>query len=339
MADKVITLAHGNGGKFSQGLIDEIFVKTFNNQHLNELNDSAFIQMKSSNIAFTTDSYVVNPIFFPGGNIGKLAVTGTINDLAVCGAIPAYLSVGMIIEEGFKIDNLKTIVNSMYETAEQAGVKIVTGDTKVVPKGNADGIYINTSGVGYYPDGSNPGSIDNIKIGDKIIINGEFGSHGVAILTARSDFPLQTELISDCACLNSLISDVLGSIPAGIIRIMRDPTRGGIATTLNEFVLNRNYSIEINETELPIRDEVKSICEMTGFDPLYLANEGKVLIVCSADYSKEVLNAMQKHPLGRNAVAIGEVTEKSAGQLLLKTTIGGTRIIDRLIGNMLPRIC
>jgi len=334
-----IDLSHGNGGKFSHDLIEKIFIKEFNNEYINKLNDSAFLNLKNTKLAFTTDSYVVKPIFFPGGDIGKLAVTGTVNDLAVSGALPKFISCGIILEEGFKIKDLQDIIKSMQETARQAGVEIVTGDTKVVEKGSADGIFINTSGIGIIEDCDYEYSINNIKIGDEIIINGYIGDHGVAVLEEREEIPMKSGIKSDCVCLNDIITKLIKSIPRDEIRIMRDPTRGGLAQTLNEFVYKKNFTIELFEDKIPIRDEVKAICEITGFDPFYIANEGKFVIVCSDKYSNKIINILKNHPLGNNASVIGKITDISNGNLVLNTNIGGSRIIDMLVGNMLPRIC
>lgn len=343
MKDKNITINHGNGGKHSQELIEEIFVSKFDNKILNKQGDSAILtdlnSQSNKKLAFSTDSYTVKPIFFSGGNIGKLAVTGTINDLSVAGAIPKYLSVGMILEEGFKIDSLKEIVDSMQETANRAGVRIVTGDTKVVEKGSIDKIFINTSGIGEITNNQIDWGEENISVGDDIIINGTIGDHGSAIIIARDNYPVSSNIKSDCACLNDLIQTILQSVPANKIRIMRDPTRGGVATTLNEFISRNSLSISVDEESLPINDQVRTICEITGFDPLYLANEGKVIILSSPDYSEKIINIMHSHKLGTNSKIIGKVEDDGINKVHLKTITGGTRILDPLITDMLPRIC
>ena len=336
---KTITLAHGNGGKLTHDLIESVFIPHFKNPVLNELSDSALVKAHASRCAFSTDSYVVQPLFFPGGDIGTLSVSGTVNDIAVTGARPYYLSASFIIEEGFIINNLKKIAESMAHTANTAGIHIVTGDTKVVEKGNVDGLYITTSGIGYFDDTFIPFSLNAIQPGDDVIINGTIGDHGIAILAARQDFPLSTPLKSDCAPLQNLISTILASVPPGSIHMMRDPTRGGVGTTLNEFVQNRSFGIHIDEETIPIKSEVQVICEMTGYDPFYIANEGKVIIIASQDVSKKIISLMQKDPYGKDAAIIGKVTEKNKGNVIMKTKIGGMRIIDMLAGDMFPRIC
>jgi hydrogenase expression/formation protein HypE len=336
---KKITLAHGNGGKLSHEIYSSLICKHFSNKYLAPLSDSAVLDGKGLRLAFSTDSYVVKPAFFPGGDIGKLAVCGTVNDLAVVGATPSYLSCSLIIEEGFELDKLDTILRSMASVAEQCNVSIVTGDTKVVEHGSADGIFINTAGIGYF-DTDDPGfSPERIMRDDKVILSGTIGDHGMAILTSRENFPLNTDIKSDCAPLYSLIRSVLDEIPRTEIRIMRDPTRGGVATTLNEFVSMSRYGITIDESSIPIRNEVQALCEMSGYDPLYIANEGKVLIVASKEVSDQVVSILRAHPLGKNAREIGHATDIRPGIVTLRTSIGGERIIDMLTGDMFPRIC
>ncbi len=313
----MISLGHGSGGKLTWDLINKISKKFESVQ----LTDSALLANK---IAFTTDSFVVHPLFFSGGDIGKLSVCGTINDLSVMGAKPLYLSCGLIIEEGFEEEKLQSIIDSMAKTAKEAGVKVVTGDTKVVEKGKADGIFINTSGIGsltsYEPK--------KIEVGDEVIINGEIGQHAIAIMTSR--FDLDFEIESDCAPLNGLIS----SLPLNEVKFMRDPTRGGIAATLNEAV--EDVGIEIYEEKIPVSEEVRAVCELLGFDPLYLANEGKVVVI--ARDGEEIVRAMRKHPLGKKAEIIGKVTEDK-GRVFLRSLSGGRRIVDMPIADQLPRIC
>ncbi len=311
-------------------LIDNLFRAKFDNEMLSELSDAAILD-KDPSLAFTTDSYVVNPLFFPGGDIGKLAVCGTINDLAVTGAVPLYLSAGFIIEEGLDYKILTEITGSMAQTAAAAGVKIVTGDTKVVEKGSVDKLFINTAGIGRRPEGLCLGR-QKISPGDKIIINGYLGEHELAILIARGGFQLQAEVKSDCASLASLIQSVLKQKPG--IKFMRDPTRGGVATVLNEIVDGMEFGIQLLEEELPLSKEVKAVCELLGYDPLYMANEGKVVIVVSAQDAPRV-----ERQLGGESRIIGEVTAENKGRVLLKTRIGGTRVIDMLSGSQLPRIC
>ncbi len=330
-----ILLSHGSGGKLSHELIEKIFLPVFRNPLLEPLDDGALIKFESTSLVMTTDSYVVDPIFFPGGDIGKLAVSGTINDLAVMGALPKYLSLGLIIEEGFFLRDLKKIVESIHQTCERAGVQIVTGDTKVVPKGMMDKIFINTSGVGVLQEGFK--LTGRLNSGDKIIINGAIGDHGTTILALREGLNLNTPISSDCAPLNGLIQSLL---PYGEhIRIMRDPTRGGVATTLNEIAKACHKGLIINQETLPIRKEVQSLCEILGIDPLYMANEGKVIIIASNEVAKEIVSEMGKHPLGEKACIIGEVVEEFSGKVVLETEYGSRRILDMLTGEQLPRIC
>jgi hydrogenase expression/formation protein HypE len=333
-----VMLAHGNGGTLTHELINDIFLSAFSNPILDELSDSAVVTLNDSLVVFTTDSYVVHPLFFPGGDIGTLAVSGTINDISVMGAHPYYLSAAFIIEEGFPLDDLSEITISMQKTASKAGVTVVTGDTKVVEKGKVDGLYITTAGIGIITQRKRLSST-LIQDGDVVIINGTIGDHGIAVLTAREDFPLTTKLESDCTPLNGLIDAVMNTTPDNGIRIMRDPTRGGLATTLNEFVSDTSFGIEIEESLLPVRNEVKAICEMTGYDPLYIANEGKVVVIASQEASPHIIAAMKNHPLGRESRIIGRVTGRYRGKVFLKTAIGGLRIVDMLASDMFPRIC
>ncbi len=336
-----ITLAHGSGGKAMRDLIEDVFVGGFNNPHLSELEDQARFNLSEftahgDRLAMTTDSYVVDPLFFPGGDIGKLAVTGTVNDLAVGGAKPLYLTCGMIIEEGMAVDTLREIVASMKATADAAGVAIVTGDTKVVHKGAADKLFINTAGIGVIPVGINPAT-HRAQAGDVVLINGYVGDHGAAIVDARGEMELENTIETDCQPLNGLIADMLAVCPD--IHCMRDATRGGIATVLNEFADASGIGIKLNESALPIRPEVRGMCELLGLDPLYLANEGKVVAIVSADQADAVLNAMQNHPAGINSAVVGHVCTEHSGRVVLKTGFGGDRIVDMLVGEQLPRIC
>ena len=333
---KKITKAHGSGGQSTKDLIESIFLKHFANAELAQLNDSALFCTATKKIAFTTDSHVVKPIFFPGGDIGKLAVSGTVNDLAVSGAIPKYLSCGFILEEGFEIEKLEKIVISMKKTAKQAGVQIVAGDTKVVEKGEADGIFINTSGIGFLPDNIDL-SIQKVKIGDQIILSGNIGEHATAILIARENFHIKTNIKSDCAPINSLTTEILKQTTG--IKIMRDPTRGGVATVLNEFVENQNFGIRIFEKNIPLTSEVSGICEAFGFDPLYLANEGKFLCIIAKEEAEKTLSIMQKTKLGEKAKIIGEVIKEPKGKVLLNTYLKTDRIVNLLTDEILPRIC
>jgi hydrogenase expression/formation protein HypE len=333
--DKVL-LAHGGGGTLSQQLIQKLFFSQFDNDVLNVHHDSAMFELNGSRLAFTTDSYVVQPIFFPGGNIGDLAINGTINDLAVSGAKPLYISVGFIIEEGFEIEELWKIVLSMKAAADKAGIKIVTGDTKVVDHGKGDKIFINTSGIGIIKDGIDI-SPQNCKEGDSIILSGRIAEHGIAIMSAREGLEFETTIKSDSAPLNNLIESVLRI--SNNIHVMRDPTRGGIASALNEIAQSSQKGILLYEEKIPITEEVKGACEILGLDPLYIANEGKVLIFVPESETGEVLNVMRNNPLGKDASVIGKVTISDPGLVVMKTLIGSSRIVDMISGEQLPRIC
>jgi len=332
-----IMLGHGSGGKLMHSLIEDIFIKHFSNSILKEQTDSAILQVGSSEIAFTTDSFVIDPLFFPGGNIGKLAVCGTVNDLAVSGAEPLYLSVSFIIEEGFPINDLEIIVESLAAEAKKAGVLIVTGDTKVVNKGKCDKLFINTAGIGRITkkDSLVSKGLD-IRAGDVIILNGTIGDHGMAVMNARESFNFKTNVESDCASLNHMIREVLDQSE---VKFMRDPTRGGVATVLNELVSKTKLGIEIEESSLPINPGVKAMCELLGFDPLHIANEGKVLIVAGEKEGLEILEILKKNELGKKSTIIGRVVSDHPGKVVLKNETGGRRIIDSLSGDQLPRIC
>ncbi len=338
-----ILLGHGSGGKLMHQLIREHFGPAFD---LNEFNDSAILKLNdNTKIAITTDSYVVSPIFFPGGNIGHIAINGTINDLSVVGAIPLFLSVGFIIEEGFPFKDLKKIVSSMSEAAKRAKVRIVTGDTKVVNKGKGDGIFINTSGVGVIPEEINLGA-NYIKPGDKIILSGEIGNHGIAVIAERNGLSFAPPIQSDTVALNGLIGLIFDSlrelkIPLSTIKMMRDPTRGGVATTLKELANESGLTFTIYETLLPISSGVRGACELLGLDPLYVANEGIILMITSKEWASSIVDIMRDNELGKRASIIGEVSSdpKTNRMVLLRTSIGGTRIVDMLTGSQLPRIC
>ncbi len=330
----VITLDYGSGGKKTSALIEEMIVPMLDNDALRALGDGAVL-CGAEKLAFSTDSFVVSPYFFPGGNIGKLSVCGTVNDLAMCGAEPKYLSLAFIIEEGFPMEDLKKIVSSIAETAKKAGVSIVTGDTKVVEKGKADGIYINTAGIGFMRhNGLSP---DNIKAGDAVLLSGTAGDHGAAVMLARNTDLVQGELLSDCAPLNRLASALYELGPD--LRVLRDPTRGGVATTLCEFTQGRGFSIELQEKNIPVAEGVEAACDILGLDPLYCANEGKLLAVVSADAAERALEIMRSLPEGKNAAIIGQVTENHPGKLILRTRFGGSRVLAKLAGDQLPRIC
>ncbi|MCF8297488.1 MAG: hydrogenase expression/formation protein HypE [Saprospiraceae bacterium] len=333
-----ILLSHGSGGKLTHNLIKDIFLKYFNNDILGKQTDSALLNIDTKDLAFTTDSYVVDPIFFPGGDIGKLAVCGTVNDLAVSGAKPLYLSASFIIEEGFPIDDLETIVKSMAKEAKKAGVKIVTGDTKVVDKGKCDKIFINTTGIGSLSkDRLEISSGSQIEIGDKIIVNGNIGEHGMAVMSARNELNFEANVESDCASLNGLIHNILWA--SKNVKFMRDATRGGVGTVLCEIAGNKKFGIEIEETKLPISENVKGMCEIFGFDPLYVANEGKLIVIVPRKFANKVLTVMKSHELGKNSSIIGQIVKTNKGLVVLKTEIGGSRIVDMLSGAQLPRIC
>lgn len=333
--DKVL-LAHGGGGTLSQQLIQKLFFSQFDNDVLNVHHDSAMFELNGSRLAFTTDSYVVHPIFFPGGDIGDLAVNGTINDLAVSGAKPLYISVGFIIEEGFEIEKLWKIVLSMKQAASKAGVKIVTGDTKVVDHGKGDKIFINTSGIGLIETGIDI-SPQNCAEGDIIILSGRIAEHGIAIMSAREGLEFETTIESDSAPLNNLIDAVLRK--SKNIHVMRDPTRGGIASALNEIAQSSQKGIYIYEEKIPITEEVKGACEILGLDPLYIANEGKVLIFVPESEAEKILNVLKNNTLGKDAAIIGKVTNDDPGMVIMKTLIGSSRIVDMISGEQLPRIC
>ena len=319
-------------------LIENIFVKHFDNKILREQTDAAILRLTSTNVAFTTDSFVVDPIFFPGGDIGKLAVCGTVNDLAVSGATPLYLSASFIIEEGFPLADLEKIVLSMKNEVHKAKISIVTGDTKVVNKGKCDKVFINTSGIGAIQDKNKSiGTGNKIRPGDKILINGNIGDHGIAVMSARESFNFHSPVVSDCAPLNFFIQRLLNTSKQ--VRFMRDPTRGGVATVLNELAGKGDFGIEIDEASLPVSEGVVGMCEILGFDPLYIANEGKVIIVAGRRDSDKVLSVMKSSREGKQSAVIGEIVRDHPGKVVLKTVTGGKRIIDLLTGEQLPRIC
>jgi hydrogenase expression/formation protein HypE len=336
-----VTLAHGGGGSAMRNLIDDVFVSVFDNPALAPLEDQARFPLAElsrlgDQLAFTTDSYVVDPLFFPGGDIGKLAVCGTINDLAVGGATPLYLTCSAIIEEGLEVDTLRALAKSMASAAADAGVSIVTGDTKVVHKGTCDKLFLNTAGIGIIREGVNLGA-DRCRPGDAVLVNGLLGDHGAAILNARGDMALSTEIESDCSALHGLIAELLTAAPATCF--IRDATRGGLATVLNEAARASGVGIEVSEIAIPMREEVKAFCEILGLDPLYLANEGKIVCVVPKNEEAAALQALRGHPLGRRAEIVGHVTAESPGRVVVNTVFGGRRIVDMLVGDQLPRIC
>jgi hydrogenase expression/formation protein HypE len=336
--EEKILLSHGNGGRMMHHLIENLFLKYFENTILNEQTDAAILPVNAPEMAFTTDSFVIDPLFFPGGNIGKLAVCGTVNDLAVSGADPLYISVSFIIEEGFSMKELELIVRSLAEEARKAQVIVVTGDTKVVNKGKCDKLFINTAGIGSVRKKNRLVSkARNFQPGDLIFINGTIGDHGMAVMSARESFNFKTPVISDCASLNHLIRQVLDQSSG--VKFMRDPTRGGVATVLNELAGKAGLGIEIDESALPVTRGVTAMCELLGFDPLNIANEGKVLIVADPVEGDHILEIMKKNNLGKQSAIIGRVTSDHPGKVMLKTETGGRRIIDSLTGDPLPRIC
>ncbi|REG58184.1 hydrogenase expression/formation protein HypE [Paraburkholderia sp. BL6669N2] len=342
--DASVNLAHGGGGRAMRDLIEDVFVSAFDNPTLAALEDQAVFALAGlaahgDRLAFTTDSYVVDPLFFPGGDIGTLAVSGTVNDLAVCGATPLYLSCAVVIEEGFSVDLLRRVAASMQRVALEAGVAIVTGDTKVVERGCADKLFINTAGIGVVRRDVAI-SARHARPGDVVIVNGYLGDHGAAILVARQQLALEADMGSDCCPLNGLIAAMLDACPQ--IHCLRDATRGGVATVLNEFAQSSNVTIRLDEAALPLREQVKGACEILGLDPLYLANEGKLVAVVPADAAERVLAAMRAHPEGREAAVIGTVERSEAeasGLVVMQTVFGGQRIVDMLVGEQLPRIC
>ncbi|WP_184728792.1 hydrogenase expression/formation protein HypE [Saccharopolyspora phatthalungensis] len=331
-----ITLAHGSGGKATQTLIEAVFLTGFRNPELAKLEDGAELGVAGGRLAFTTDSYVVSPLFFPGGDIGDLAINGTVNDLAVSGATPLFLSAGFIIEEGFPVADLTRIVGSMAAAAEAAGVQVVTGDTKVVQKGKADGCYINTAGVGLLETEHRLG-IDTARPGDAVLVSGPIGDHGVTVMLARGELDIDADLVSDTAPVHGLVAELLKA--ASGVRALRDATRGGVATILNEVAKASDVSVVVDEEKVPVRTEVRGASELLGIDPLYVASEGRIVVVVDGRQADAALEALRAHPLGADAAIIGRVAADPPGLVLLNTTFGGTRIVDLLVGDPLPRIC
>ncbi len=329
---KKIEIGHGSGGKLTRDLIQKVFIKHLKAEELKPLDDAAYIDLKHNRTAMTTDSYVVRPLFFPGGDIGKLSVCGTVNDLAVSGAVPRYLSIGLILEEGFPFERLEDIVKSIGDTARASDVKVVAGDTKVVEKDKCDGVYINTTGVGEI---IKPLPFQNVSAGDAVIVTGTIGDHGTAIALARNEFDIKARVESDCAPLHDLLTPLF---EIDGLKWMRDPTRGGVATVLAELSDMTGLGIEIFENEIPVREDVRFISDMLGYDPLYLANEGKAIVIASHDSAVEIIGSLKKHPLGQHATVIGNITSKFNG-VRLRTGIGGERLLDVLEEDMLPRIC
>jgi hydrogenase expression/formation protein HypE len=339
---KQIVLGHGSGGKLTADLINKVFLPAFDNPVLNKLDDQAVFPIGGAKLAFTTDSFVVSPIFFPGGDIGRLAVHGTVNDLAMSGARPVYLAAAFILEEGLPVADLRRVVESMRLAAEEAGVQFVTGDTKVVNRGKGDQIFITTTGIGVIAD-TVALSADRARPGDKIILSGFIGDHGMAIMSQRENLEFESAIESDCASLHCLVQTMLAtpSCESGsdFIHCLRDPTRGGVATTLNEIAKRAHVGMVLREQSIPVRDSVKGACEVLGLDPLYVANEGKLVAVVAPEAAESVLRQMQVHELGRDASIIGEVVADHPGMVLMRTEVGGTRLLDLMFGEQLPRIC
>jgi len=331
-----IVMGHGSGGKLSHDLVTKLFLPAFDNAPLRAGDDAAVVPITARRLAMSTDAHVVWPLFFPGGDIGKLAVCGTVNDVAMLGATPRYLSASFILEEGLDLDVLRRVIESMRLAAAEAGVQIVTGDTKVVQRGKADGVYISTTGMGALPDGVEIGGA-HARPGDVVILSGPMGDHGIAVLSARGELGFEAQVQSDVAPLNHLIAAVLQA--SRQVHVLRDPTRGGVATTLNEIARQSNVGIVLREASLPVRPAVSAACEMLGFDPLYVANEGKVLVVVAREDAERVLAAIRAARYGAEAVVVGEVRPEPAGRVLLKTVLGSHRVVDVLSGEMLPRIC
>ncbi len=336
MSFEKIVLDHGSGGKISHAMISEMILPAFNNRFLGELNDGARFDIQGVRLAFSTDSYVVDPIFFPGGNIGDLAVNGTVNDIAMCGAEPLYISVGLILEEGFPGKDLAVILESMANAAKKAGVVVVTGDTKVVPKNKVDKIFINTSGIGVIPENINI-SGDRARPGDKIILSGSIADHGITVLSTREGLKFSSDLKTDSAPLNAMVKRIL--TVGDSIHVLRDPTRGGLGTTLNEITSQSKNGIRIKEDSIPLKGAVRGTCELLGFDPLYIANEGKLIAVVAEPVADKVLSLIKSCEFGGDAAIIGEVVEDPSARVVLETAIGGERIVDMLTGEQLPRIC
>lgn len=333
---ETILMAHGGGGRLMSHLIKKLFLPSFHNSYLEPLHDGAIFELNGVRFAFTTDSYVVSPIFFPGGDIGALSIYGTVNDLAMCGAKPLFISAALILEEGFPVEDLSRITLSMKEACQRANVLLVTGDTKVVNKGKGDGIFITTSGVGVVEKPVHVGP-ERAKVGDKIILSGSIGDHGVAILSVREGLEFETRIQSDTAPLYSLVERILEACPE--VRCLRDPTRGGLASILNEIAEKSQVGIRITEASIPVKEEVKGACEILGLDPLYVANEGKLVAIVPSEKAESVLETMGKHPYGTDSAVIGEVIPEPAGRVILESHVGGHRIVDMLSGEQLPRIC
>ena len=333
---EIVLLGHGSGGRLTSELIRDVFLPAFRNAALARLDDQAIVSVNGCRLAFTTDSFVVKPLFFPGGDIGSLAVHGTVNDLAMGGAQPLFLSAAFIIEEGFSMQELRRVVDSLRQAAQEAGVEVVTGDTKVVERGSGDGLFINTTGIGLVPPGVTL-SANQAKPGDRVLLSGPIGEHGMAIMAQREGLEFESAIHSDSAALHGLVYEMLKV--TGAIRCMRDPTRGGLASALNEIAGQSQVGIELAEASIPVREQVRGACEILGLDPMYVANEGKLIAIVAAGAENDVLRAMRGHPLGREAQTIGTVRSENPGFVTMRTALGTTRIVDMLTGDQLPRIC
>ena len=336
LRDGKVDMTHGSGGRAMAQLIEELFVARLDNALLRQANDQAAFEVPAGRLVMSTDGHVISPLFFPGGDIGSLAVHGTVNDVAMAGARPLYLSAGFILEEGFPLADLERIVASMAEAANRAGVPVVTGDTKVVERGKGDGVFITTTGVGLVPPGVNI-SGDRARPGDAVLLSGTMGDHGVAIMSSRENLSFETAIESDSAALHGLVAEMVAAVPG--IHCLRDPTRGGLATTLNELALQSGVGMQLTESAIPVRPAVAAACELLGLDPLYIANEGKLICICPAEDAERLLEVMRAHPLGREAARIGEVVEDPHGFVRMQTGFGGSRVVDWLTGEQLPRIC
>jgi len=336
LRDGVVDMTHGSGGRAMAQLIEELFVKHFDNDMLRQANDQASFQVPAGRMVISTDGHVISPLFFPGGDIGSLAVHGTVNDVAMSGAKPLYLSAGFILEEGFPLADLERIVASMGKAASETGVPVVTGDTKVVERGKGDSVFITTTGIGVVPEGLNI-SGDLAQPGDAILVNGTMGDHGVAIMSSRENLEFETSIESDSAALHTLIANMVEAVPS--IHCLRDPTRGGLATTLNELAHQSGVGIRLQESAIPVQPAVKAACELLGLDPLYVANEGKLICICPQEDADRLLEVMQQHPLGKESAIIGKVVEDQHGFVQMETSFGGSRMVDWLVGEQLPRIC
>jgi len=336
LRDGVVDMTHGSGGRAMAQLIEELFVKHFDNDMLRQANDQASFQVPAGRMVISTDGHVISPLFFPGGDIGSLAVHGTVNDVAMSGAKPLYLSAGFILEEGFPLADLERIVSSMGKAASETGVPVVTGDTKVVERGKGDSVFITTTGIGVVPEGLNI-SGDLAQPGDAILVNGTMGDHGVAIMSSRENLEFETSIESDSAALHTLIANMVEAVPS--IHCLRDPTRGGLATTLNELAHQSGVGIRLQESAIPVQPAVKAACELLGLDPLYVANEGKLICICPQEDADRLLEVMQQHPLGKESAIIGKVVEDQHGFVQMETSFGGSRMVDWLVGEQLPRIC